>query len=347
MSIITYPLNGITYDAEAVSTYLCTRTSGVYSKETNFAVSVSGTRELTVAPGLAWINYNDFRGVSVCSQESVALTVPDADSNLDRIDRVVLRFDVDANQSEIVLRQGTPADRPEPPAIVQNHRQYELGLCTVTVPVGSVTVSAANITDTRLDESVCGLMRDGVTSIPTEQLTAECQALLAQLQTQIRSKLTALQQSIDGVESGSFYTKSEADKLFTLTASGINTALGYDLAEKLTRLERMMNMDGKLVYTGTGIANNNTHTMTIPTGVDYIKVRMARPALESSNAGVGVCSDYGVTNIVRGGSAKAMVGNNSTGDIALMTFAADGTLTIGGTTHYDDCPFNVEGYQYL
>lgn len=25
MSIITYPLNGVTYDAEDVSTYLCTR----------------------------------------------------------------------------------------------------------------------------------------------------------------------------------------------------------------------------------------------------------------------------------------------------------------------------------
>ena len=35
MSIITYPLNGVTYDAEAVSTYLCTRTSGVYAKDTN------------------------------------------------------------------------------------------------------------------------------------------------------------------------------------------------------------------------------------------------------------------------------------------------------------------------
>ena len=31
MSIITYPLNGVVYSAEDVATYLCTRTSGVYS----------------------------------------------------------------------------------------------------------------------------------------------------------------------------------------------------------------------------------------------------------------------------------------------------------------------------
>ena len=72
MSIITYPLNGVTYDAEDVSTYLCTRTSGVYSKDTNYAVSVTGARQITVAPGLAWVNYDDFKGVSACSRTPTA-----------------------------------------------------------------------------------------------------------------------------------------------------------------------------------------------------------------------------------------------------------------------------------
>ena len=87
MSIITYPLNGVVYSAEDVATYLCTRTSGVYSKETNFAVSITGTRQITVAPGLAWINCDDFKGVSVCSREENILTVPEADNTLNRVDR--------------------------------------------------------------------------------------------------------------------------------------------------------------------------------------------------------------------------------------------------------------------
>lgn len=76
MSLITYPLNGVTYDAEDVGTYLCTRTSGIYAKDTNFAISITGTREITVSPGLAWINYDDFKGVSVCNRENTALVVP-------------------------------------------------------------------------------------------------------------------------------------------------------------------------------------------------------------------------------------------------------------------------------
>ena len=214
MSIITYPLNGVTYDAEDVSTYLCTRTSGVYAKDSNYAVSVTGPRQITVAPGLAWINYDDFKGVSACSREAVNLTVPDADSTLPRIDRVVLQFDTAANLTAVKLKPGTPAAAPEPPAILQNHNQYELGLCTVSVPAGSSVVTAADITDTRADEAVCGVMRDGVTGIPTAQLQAQALAIMTQLSTELHTKLDALDAAIAAVESGNFYTKSEADQKF-------------------------------------------------------------------------------------------------------------------------------------
>mgnify|MGYP005840079425 CR=1 FL=1 len=214
MSIITYPLNGVTYDAEDVSTYLCTRTSGVYAKDSNYAVSVTGARQITVAPGLAWINYDDFKGVSACSREAVNLTVPDADSTLPRIDRVVLQFDTAANLTAVKLKPGTPAAAPEPPAILQNHNQYELGLCTVSVPAGSSVVTAADITDTRAAEDVCGVMRDGVTGIPTAQLQAQALAIMTQLSTELHTKLHALDAAIAGVESGNFYTKAEADAKF-------------------------------------------------------------------------------------------------------------------------------------
>ena len=214
MSIITYPLNGVTYDAEDVSTYLCTRTSGVYSKDTNYAVSVTGARQITVAPGLAWVNYDDFKGVSACSREAVALTIPDADSTLSRIDRVVLQFDTAANLTAVKLKTGTPAAAPEPPAILQNHNQYELGLCTVSVPAGSSVITAADITDTRTDEAVCGVMRDGVTGIPTAQLQAQALAIMTQLSTELHTKLDALDAAIAAVDSGSFYTKEQADAKF-------------------------------------------------------------------------------------------------------------------------------------
>ena len=214
MSIITYPLDGVTYDAEDVSTYLCTRTSGVYAKDTNYAVSVTGPRQIAVAPGLAWINYDDFKGVSACSREAVNLIVPDADSTLPRIDRVVLQFDTAANLTAVKLKPGTPAAAPEPPDILQNHNQYELGLCTISVPAGSAAVTSADITDTRTDEAVCGLMRDGVTGIPTETLLAQYTAILTAMQQSGNAQLQQLAESIKAVDSGSFYTKEQADAKF-------------------------------------------------------------------------------------------------------------------------------------
>ena len=204
MSIITYPLNGVVYSAEDVATYLCTRTSGVYSKETNFAVSTTGTRQITVAPGLAWINYDDFKGVSVCSREENVLTVPEADNTLNRVDRVVLQFDTSENITAIKLKTGTPAVAAQPPDILQNHNQYELGLCTISVPAGSTAVTVADIYDTRADETVCGVMRDGVTGIPAATL------------------IKKLRDEIDKVDSGSFYDKTETDALLNALRNQVN-----------------------------------------------------------------------------------------------------------------------------
>jgi hypothetical protein len=295
MSIITYPLNGVTYDAEDVSTYLCTRTSGVYAKDTNYAVSVTGPRQITVAPGLAWINYDDFKGVSACSREAVNLIVPDADSTLPRIDRVVLQFDTAANLTAVKLKPGTPAAAPEPPAILQNHNQYELGLCTVSVPAGSSVITAADITDTRADEAVCGVMRDGVNGIPTAQLQAQALAIMTQLSTELHTKLDALDAAIAAVESGSFYTKAEADAKFGTPYSlppatadqlgGVKVGDYLDIAPDGTLSGKTLNdkiaaavavkSEPRLVWSGkTTIGSRKTQTINVQDGVDYVNLRM-------------------------------------------------------------------------
>ena len=170
MKLVTYPLDGVTYSAEDVAAYLCTRTSGVYSRDSNFAVTVSGPREITVSPGLAWINYDDFKGISVCARERGTLTVPDADDMLPRIDRVVLQFDANANLTALKLKPGTPEAEPTAPELIRTHFIYELCLCEISVPAGSAEITAASLTDTRTDSALCGLMRDGVTGIPMDEL---------------------------------------------------------------------------------------------------------------------------------------------------------------------------------
>ena len=342
MSIITYPLDGVTYSAEDVATYLCTRTSGVYAKDSNFAVSITGTRQITIAPGLAWINYDDFKGVSVCSREDTVLTVPDADNTLNRVDRVVLQFDTSSNLTVIRLKTGTPAVAAQPPDILQNHNQYELGLCTISVPAGSAAVTSADITDTRTDEAVCGLMRDGVTGIPTAQLQAQALAMMTQLSTELHTKLDALDAAIAAVESGSFYTKAEADAKFGTPYSlppatadqlgGVKVGEALDIAPDGTLSAKTLNdkiaaavavkSEPRLVwnhYEETG-KRWKTYDIKMPDGLDYVHVKTK---YNSSTGGYGEEVD-----IAKGGTANHSYGNGT------GIFASNTTFQTNGTLHF-------------
>ena len=171
-NIVTYPLNGIDYDAADAAGYTATRTSGVYSSEEDFAVTAAGGLSVTVSAGVGWVHPARFEGYSVIMREAETLTLALADGQRPRIDRIVLRYDAAARKSSLLVLQGTPDTQPTAPDISRTALLYDLCLAQITRPAGSTTISTGNITDTRLDESLCGVMRDGVTGIPTGELIA-------------------------------------------------------------------------------------------------------------------------------------------------------------------------------
>lgn len=378
MAIVTYPLDGPEYDATDAAGYFSTRCSGVYSADADFAVTAAGGTSVTVSAGVAWIHPDRWTGYSVLCREEQTLELSAADGIRTRIDRVVLRYDAAARQTRLQVLEGTPdSASPTAPAITRTALVYDLCLAEITRPAGSTAITAANLTDTRADEDVCGVMRDGVTSIPTAQLIAQWRAAQADLETQLRAQLAVLNAEI---KEGSAYSKSETDAKFALTADKISTALGYDPGEKLKRLERMMNMDGKLVFSGAGVCTGGTTTMAIPSTVDYAEIVSAIPAIGRSGAGwanssdykaattsnaIGTASDFGHAKVVRGGSAAVpitsltMLSNGMLGEynnphakientsvsMVSVAFASDGTLSVSGGS--SGSQFVVYGYQYL
>lgn len=373
--IITYPENGITYDADDASGYLATRQSGVYSAEEDFVVSISGELSLTVSAGQAWVRPSRFKGRSIIMEQPTTLTLTAADPVRTRIDRVVLRYDAAARQTRLQVLEGTPdSASPTAPAITRTALVYDLCLAEITRPAGSTAITAANLTDTRADEDVCGVMRDGATGIPTAQLIAQWRAAQADLETQLRAQLAVLNAEI---KEGSAYSKTEADAKFALTADKISTALGYDPGDKLKRLERMMIMDGKLVFSGAGVCTGGTTTMAIPSTVDYAEIVSAIPAMGRSGAGwaassgyqtatsnaIGTASDFGHAKVVRGCSAAVPITSltmmhngklenyanakieSTSVSMVSVAFASDGTLSVSGGS--SGSQFVVYGYQYL
>lgn len=179
--ITTYPLDGITYDAADAAGYCATRTSGVYSSEADFAVTPAGGMRITVSAGQAWVHPARWVGYSIQMRTATTLEMPVADGSRGRIDRVVLRFDAATRGSRIQVLQGA-VGTSTPPELTRSARVYDLCLAQITRPGGSTSISAGQITDTRADEPLCGLMRDSVTGIPTAQLQAEARAKVAALE---------------------------------------------------------------------------------------------------------------------------------------------------------------------
>ena len=250
--IITYPENGITYDADDASGYLSTRLSGVYSADEDFSVTANGDLTVTVSAGQAWVRPARFRGRSIILEQPETVTLTAADTVRSRIDRLVLRYDAAAKKTSLTVLTGTPdSASPTAPEIIRTALVYDLCLADIRRPAGSTVVTAADITDTRAAEDVCGVMRDGVTGIPTAQLQAQALAIMTQLSTELHAKLDALDAAIAGVESGSFYTKAEADAKFgtpySLPAATVSTLGGVKVGDYLD-IAADGTLSGKTLY---------------------------------------------------------------------------------------------------
>lgn len=178
MSIIAYPLEATEYTAEDVQSYLSTRTSGVYSEE--ITLTPEGMTA-TISPFLAWFNYAKFKGCSVAVTEPETLTFAPASVALDRIDRVVLRLDFSVNKAYFTTIQGVASSTPIPPEITKTEAVNDISPFYVRIKAGATEITPADITSTILDENVCGIMRDGVTGIPTAQLQSQAEALILRL----------------------------------------------------------------------------------------------------------------------------------------------------------------------
>ena len=187
MAFITYPLNNIDYTAEDAELFHCTRTSGIWA-ENSFPISVTGAdNNVTIGTGIAWINNEEFSGKVTALKSAEVLDLGIADSIYPRIDVIAIQYNVNNNATDVVIKKGTPASNPVRPAIVRNGAVYELYLASVYRPAGATAITASNITDLRMDTTVCGLMADSVTKIDMDAIRAQLIGLVEELEGAIQN----------------------------------------------------------------------------------------------------------------------------------------------------------------
>lgn len=232
--MICFPLDNTPYEAKDMGTYLATRTRGVFSSDGNLAVTPGESGlSVSVSPGLAWLKWSDYWGTAALQEQALTLDLDTADGALKRIDAIVCRLDKVNNRAEIVVKKGAPSSAPIVVPPVRDANYDELYIATVLIGAGVISISASAITDQRLNEDYCGLMRDGVTGIPTAQMQAQVQQLIDHLRAEV-----------DGIEQGS---EVMLKTVYDADGDGV-----VDEAEKVSNALTLKNAAGEVVATFDG-----------------------------------------------------------------------------------------------
>ena len=288
--IVLYPANDCDFDAADVAAYLAGLTSGVFSGAEDFPVTAAGGLKVTVGAGRGWVHPSRFTGYSITKREADTLALPLADPSLPRIDRIVMRYDAGARAASLQVLQGTASSTPTAPAISRTELTYDLCLAEIARPAGSTSISTGQITDTRLDEALCGLVRDGVTGIPTDELLAAAKERIATLEENASNSAAAAKDSAEAAKSSE--TKSAASEERAKTSETAakqalqdteteHTAALQDIARARTTA---LNDVAASTKTATAAANTATQQATAAAGSASTAVTKAGEASTSAGA---------------------------------------------------------------
>ena len=288
--IVLYPANDYDFDAADVAAYLAGLTSGVFSGAEDFPVTAAGGLTVTVGAGRGWVHPSRFTGYSITKREADTLTMPLADPSLPRIDRIIMRYDAGARAASLQVLQGTASSTPMAPAISRTELIYDLCLAEIARPAGSTSITTGQITDTRLDEALCGIVRDGVTGIPTDELLAAARERINALEEKATSSAAAAKDSAEAAKSSE--TKSAASEERAKTSETAakqalqdteteHTAVLQDIARARTTA---LNDVAASTKTATAAANVATQQATAAAGNASTATAKAGEAATSAGA---------------------------------------------------------------
>jgi hypothetical protein len=260
-------------------------TDGIRNGGTNLKVLASGTG-MTVH-----VNYGEafVQGYPYWLEDNntglLPLTIGTASLSQPRIDRVILHLDrsLAERKTRCIVKRGTPAETPLPPALTRGNNIYELSLAQIRVNANATKIEQSNITDERYDSDVCGLMNSLIVLDGSEfeaQAAAIIEALANQGYLPIDGK-AADSDKLDGVDSSGFAAASHTHTIANV--SGLQGALDGKAASNhthdyaapshshaiadVTGLQTALNGKAASNHTHDYAASSHTHTIANVSGL--------------------------------------------------------------------------------
>ena len=159
-----------TYLAEDIASYFASFVgNGVYANSAdNLKVVPSDAMTVAVKAGKGWI-----KGYYYENDSDLEFPLDNADGAKGRIDSVVLRLDLTNRYLRVFVKKGALATNPVAPTLTRNADVYELQLATIAVPAGATAIAEAQITDTRFNSAVCGVVAGVIEQIDATNLFSQ------------------------------------------------------------------------------------------------------------------------------------------------------------------------------
>lgn len=280
--------------------------NGVFpNPSSGLQVTPSSNLNTVVRPGKAWIN-----GYYMINDSDYVLSHDIADGVLSRIDRVVIRLDFLTREIGIYIKKGLPSSTPTAPTLQRDNDIYELALADVRINNGATTLNSSNITDQRLNSSLCGIVQGVVNQVDTTTIFNQYQTALNQVEVQ-------------GQQSFEQFLMDRQEQ-FDVFFQGIQDTLDGDIAASLAlQIQNLQNdkadlstvtaLDSTLTTLNTNFSQHRdnylVHGITGTTGggpVNYVLT--LTPPLTSYQRGLRLTLFFNIANT---GSATLKVGELS------------------------------------
>lgn len=301
MAVITYPLNNMDFSAEDVGIYNSTRTTGIFAGDDFGATLTGNNNTITVGAGMAWMRLNKFFGVAVAMKTQTAVDMGLPDTNLPRIDAVILKFDANKSATELTVKKGTAGSTPTAPAVTRTEAVHEIHLYQVRREPSATAITASKVTDLRLSATHCGLMADAVSSVDTAAINAQVKALIQELE-----------DALEDVEDQTYY----ASKKYVNDATG--RAIHRNLLDN-SDFRNPVNQRGQSSYTGSGYTIDRWETWEanritigngyINTGNDSLWQYLPENAIDDNKKYTAALCTASGSKYVYSGTASAGLGS--------------------------------------
>lgn len=273
-----FPFNSVdgdrVYKAEDFRNYFAQFIgNGVFYANANaLKVVENGGMQVAVNAGAGWV-----AGAGYINDSTLTLTLANADGALNRIDRVVLRCSYTERSIYVAVLQGAYSAQPVAPDLSRSADKYELALADVYVAAGATSITQANITDQRLNNTLCGIVTGLIEQADTTDIFNQFEQYFSEFKTTYIADIeqwTSDQEtdftSWKDTEKTSFSTWVESikDILDASTAGHLQLEIEEQAADVFRRYYDMQNASTEFKADGTIVTTNNEGTLTATKGTD-------------------------------------------------------------------------------